>query len=107
MGVVKVWNMHTTSLAMVGQHSVGKGWVTGTSWCMADPGIVVTSDERGTLAVWVFVTNTTRSLVSGRNTIFCLAGHPYEPDLGIIGCKLELILLVIVRGHGDDVHNLI
>ena len=74
---------------------------------MADPGIVVTSDERGTLAVWVFVTNTTRSLVSGRNTIFCLAGHPYEPDLGIIGCKLELILLVIVRGHGDDVHNLI
>ena len=36
-------SMETTSLDMVGQHSVGKGRVTGASWSKADPGIVVTA----------------------------------------------------------------
>ena len=87
------WNIDTTSLAMVDQHKVGKGRVTGASWSKADSGIVVTSGEGRTLAVWDLVTNTTRSLVYGRNTIFCLACHPDDPDLVAIGCKLGCLQL--------------
>ena len=48
-GVFRIWrwSKETTSLEMVGQHSVGKGRVTGACCSNADPGIVVTSDEGG------------------------------------------------------------
>ena len=52
------------------------------------------------MAVWDLVTNTTRSLVYSRNTIFSLACHPDDPDLVAIGCKLGLVLLVSVTGWG-------
>ena len=47
------------------------------------------------MTVWDLVTNTTRSLVYGRNTIFCLACYPDDPDLVAIGCNLVLVLLVL------------
>ena len=107
-GMVRLWkwNKDNTSLSMVGQHSVGKGRVTGASWSKADPGIVVTSDEGGTLAVWDLLTNTTRSLVYGRNTIFSLACHPDDPDLVGFGCKLGLVMIVSVSGTGRIVHRM-
>jgi hypothetical protein len=77
-GVFRIWrwSKETTSLEMVGQHSVGKGRVTGACCSNADPGIVVTSDEGGER--------------SGAD----------ESDLVAIGCKLGLVLLVSVTGWG-------
>ena len=79
--------------------TVWKERETGAGWSKADPGIVVTSDEGGrAVAVSDLVTNTTRSLVYSRNTIFSLACHPDDPDLVAIGCKSGLVLLVSATG---------
>ena len=42
----------------------------------------------------------------GRNTIFCLAAHPSDPDLAAFGCKLGLVYIVSLRGGGKVVHRM-
>ena len=61
------------------QHSVSaaaKARVTGLSWSRPDPGLLLSADDSGALVVWDLLANTTRAVVFGRNTIFCLAAHP-------------------------------
>ena len=112
------WQEETTSLHLVAQHSVSaaskvialtkeslfhpalQARVTGLSWSLPDPGLLLSSDDTGAVVVWDLVTNTTRSLVFGRNNIFCVAAHPEDPDLAAFGCKLGLVFIVSLRGGG-------
>ena len=70
----------------------------------------------GVLVTWDLVTNTTKKLNYGKHVIYCLAVHPYDPEVAAFGCKLGLVLIVNLsgsgrvlqrmRGHDEDVYAL-
>ena len=118
-GVARAWRLEEDQgrLVLVGQAQTGSGRVTSVTWSPADTSLVVLGGETAcSLTMWDLMTNSTRTVTVGKQSVFSLAAHPTQADLVAVGCKLGHLLLVNtqgtgrvlarLRGHEEDVYSL-
>ena len=118
-GVARVWRLEADQMrvVLVGEAGTESGRVTCASWSQADPSLVMMGGETASsVTVWDLMTNNTRTVTLGKQSVFSLACHPTQADLVALGCKMGHLMLVNtqgtgrilsrLRGHEEDVYSL-
>ncbi|KAK9498761.1 hypothetical protein O3M35_003324 [Rhynocoris fuscipes] len=115
-GTVHVWDWTTQSLIL--SHSVHQDGqkVVGVDWSRANPNLIVSITDLGSIVCWDLVSNTIKRLFIGSKiSPLCLACCPHNKDIIAVGAKAGLIavynlkgaqLAFRFRGHETDVISL-
>ncbi|KAL1131550.1 hypothetical protein AAG570_011167 [Ranatra chinensis] len=76
-------------------------------WSSADPGLIVSASDFGSVVCWDLVSNTIRRLYLGTKMLpNCMACCPHNKDIIAVGIKAGLVLIYNVKGDGHVVFRI-
>lgn len=71
----------------------------GLDWSLADPKLVVSVNDQGSIVCFDLPSNTIRRLSAGQKILpLCLACCPHDKDIIAIGAKAGIIVIINIKG---------